>query len=104
MKLYTANCCGDPQNADYPNEIDIKSKSDFIRAMRRDHMSAQMNDHHRDSNNFLGCDCVMFDVDNTHTEDPAGWITAGDIAEALPVHYMLVRSRNYMREIRKTNR
>ena len=104
MKLYTANCCGDPQNADYPNEIDIKSKSDFIRAMRRDHMSAQMNDHHRDSNNFLGCDCVMFDVDNTHTEDPAGWITAGDIAEALPVHYMLVRSRNYMREKRKTNR
>ena len=104
MKLYTANCCGDAQNADYPNEIEIKSKGDFIKAMKRDHVSAQMRDHHRDSNNFEGCDCIMFDIDNTHTEDPAGWITADDIAEALPVHYMLVRSRNYMKEKRKTNR
>ena len=104
MKLYTANCCGDPQNAEYPHEIEIKTKADFIQAMKRDHMSAQMKDHHRDSDNFMGCDCIMFDVDNTHTEDPAGWITADDIAEALPVHYMLVRSRNYMKEKRKTNR
>ena len=104
MKLYTADCAGNAQNTLYPHCVEIRSKGDFIRAMRRDHMSAQMNDHHRDSNNFLGCDCVMFDVDNTHTEDPAGWITSDDIAEALPVNYMLVRSRNYMKEKRKTNK
>ena len=104
MKLYTANCTGNAQNADYPNEIEIKTKGDFIRAMKRDHMTVQMQDHHRDTDNFLGCDCLMFDVDNTHSEDPDQWKTADDIGEALPVHYMLVRSRNYMKEKRKKNR
>ena len=104
MKLYTADCTGDPKNTLYPHCVEIRTKRDFIRAMQRDHMSAAMTGNRRDSANFEGCDCIMFDVDNTHTEDPEGWISEDDIAETFPVNYMLVRSRNYMKAKRKENK
>lgn len=104
MKLYTAQCAGDAKNPHYPNCVEIKTRGDFVRAVQYDHMAAQMANNYRNTDNFLGCDCVMFDVDNTHSDDPAEWITADDIAETLPVNYMLVRSRNYMRTKRKVDK
>ena len=104
MRLYTADCTGDPKNTLYPHCVEIRTKGDFVRAMQRDHMSAAMTGNRRDSANFEGCDCIMFDVDNTHTEDPEGWISEDDIAETFPVNYMLVRSRNYMKAKRKENK
>ena len=104
MKLYTADCRGDAKNTSYPHCVEIKTKRDFIQAMNRDHMTAAMTNNYRDSSNFEGCDCIMFDIDNTHTDDPEGWITADDIAETFPVNYMLVRSRNYMKEKRKVDK
>ena len=104
MKLYTADCRGDAKNTLYPHCVEIKTKRDFIQAMSCDHMTAAMTDSRRDSAHFEGCDCIMFDVDNTHTDDPDGWITADDIGETFPVNYMLVRSRNYMKEKRKVDK
>ena len=105
MKLYAANCTGNRNNTYYPHCIEIKTKSDFARAVSRDHMSSKMSDAYRNTDNFLGRDCLMFDVDNTHTDDPALWITTDDIAETFPgVNYMLVRSRNYMKEKRKVDK
>ena len=104
MKLYVADYTGNPKNNVYPHCVEINSKRDFIQAVARDNMASQMKDGHRNTDNFLGCDCIMFDIDNTHTEDPGAWVTADDIGETFPVHYMLVRSRSYMKEKRKTDK
>ena len=87
MKLYVADYTGNPKNNVYPHCVEINSKRDFIQAVARDNMASQMKDGHRNTDNFLGCDCIMFDIDNTHTEDPGAWVTADDIGETFPVHY-----------------
>ena len=103
MKLYASDYIGRESNTLYPHEIEIKKVGDLRRADSRDHMASAMRDGKRKNENFLYCDCLAFDVDNTHTDDPDEWITEKDIAEALPVKYALVRSRNYMKEKRKKN-
>lgn len=101
MKLYLSDYRENEKNALYPHEIEINGAEDMKRAAQRDHMASRMKDHYRDKDNFLSTDCLMFDIDNTHSEDPHAWVTEDDIAEAFPVKYYLVRSRNYMKEKRK---
>ena len=97
MTLYAAECRGNAQNVTYKHEIRVKNEQDLQRALKRDHMAGRMVSSYRHTDNFIECDCIMLDVDNTHTEDPDKWKSADDIAEALPVNYYLVRSRNYMK-------
>lgn len=103
MKLYISGYKQKANIADYPTEIDVKTKSDMIRAVSYDHIASKMKDNHRHLNNFIQCDCIMVDIDNTHSEDPDTWKTADDIGETFPVNYVLVRSRNYMKEKTHTN-
>lgn len=97
MTLYGSDYRENAKNVIYNRVYQIRSAEDLTRALRRDHMAGQMVNNYRNIDNFMGADCIMVDVDNTHTEDPDKWKTADDIAEALPVNYYLVRSRNYMR-------
>lgn len=97
MTLYGSDCRENAQNVIYNRVYQIRSEKDLTRALKRDHMAGQMVNNYRNIDNFMGADCIMVDVDNTHTEDPDKWKTADDIAEALPVNYYLVRSRNYMK-------
>lgn len=98
MTLYAAECRGNAQNVTYKHEIRVRNEQDLQRALKRDHMAGRMVSSYRHTDNFIECDCIMLDVDNTHTEDPDKWKTADDIAEALDgVNYYLVRSRNYMK-------
>lgn len=103
MHLYISDYREKANSPLYPHEIEIKTKADMQRAMSHDHMIDQMKDGYRSIENFIQCDGIMFDIDNTHSEDPNAWKTADDIAEVIPVNYMLVRSRNYMKEKRKTD-
>lgn len=104
MKLYTANSRGDSKNTLYPNETEIRTLQDMARAVSRDNMASQMANNYRNTDNFLQCDCVMFDIDNTHSENPEAWKTEKDITETFPVDLYLVRSRNYMKAKKKTNK
>lgn len=104
MKLYVSDYFQNKKNTLYPHEIEITKKSDLEYAVSRDHMASRMKDGKRGLHNFLKCDCIMFDVDNTHSEDESAWLSEGDISEALPVNCVLVRSRNYMKEKRKTDK
>lgn len=104
MHLYISDYREKENNTQYKTAIEIKTKADMVRAVKHDHMADKMKDSYRNTDNFLQCDCVMFDIDNTHSEDPDAWRSADDICEALPVNYIMVRSRNYMKEKRKTNK
>lgn len=103
MTLHASSCRGKGTNTIYKHEVKVRSEDDLIFAVSFDHMASKMVSDYRSTDNFLECDCIMFDVDNTHTEDPDKWKTADDIAEALPVNYYLVRSRNYMKPKSKTD-
>ena len=104
MRLYTANCIGDAKNTYYPNCVEVQTDKDLYEALKRDHMASNMKGNRRHTDNFLGCDCLMFDVDNSHSDDPSEWLTEGDIYDALPFDFYLVRSRNYMKEKRKVDK
>ena len=104
MKLYISGYKQKANIADYPTEIDIKTKSDMIRAVSYDHIASKMKDNHRSLENFIQCDCIMVDIDNTHSEDPDTWKSEDDIGEVFPVNYALVRSRSYMKEKTHTNK
>lgn len=95
--LHIAHCRGNAKNVQYPSTLNIKGVDDLRLAAQYDHMASKMVNNYRHTDNFMECDCIMFDVDNTFTEDPDQWKAADDIAEALPVDMYLVRSRNYMK-------
>ena len=95
--LHLAHCRENAKNVQYPSTLKINGIEDLKLAAQYDHMPGKMVNNYRHSDNFMECDCLVFDVDNTHTDEPDGWIRADDIAEALPVALYLIESRNYMK-------
>ncbi len=107
MIIYCAQTRGNQYNTEFPKGITINNDDTDITCVklfaRFDHMAAKMKDSYRNDDNFLESDCIMLDLDNTHTQDPAGWKTLDDIAEIFEdVKFYAVRSRNYMKQKSKT--
>ena len=96
FNLYTANVRGQAQNKNYPNIAIIKSLEDLEAVVKHDHIAGRMKDGQRSIENFLESDVLLFDLDNTHSEDPEEWKNLDDIADALPeVAFYAVPSRNH---------
>ena len=75
MKLYRSGERQNAKNANYPYEAEIKSIEDLAEAASYDNTCAKCKDNYRKNSNFLEADCAMFDVDNTHSENSAEWIS-----------------------------
>lgn len=95
--IFTADVTGNPRNCSYPHKHVIMDVDDLKAAICRDYVCAEYRNNYRNSNNFVGSDCLAMDCDNDHTEDPAGWKTPEDVMEAFPgvtiaVHF----SRSHM--------
>lgn len=88
----------DQFNTKYENEVQIRSAPSLEKALQYDNMTSKMRDNKRDTNNFIETDCIMIDIDNTHSNDPEEWLTSDAIEELLPVNYYIVQSRNYMKQ------
>lgn len=97
MHLYLADCRGDKTNTRYPHELNVENVTDLRQAVQRDHMAAKMRGAYRKGENFIEADCIMFDLDNAHSDDPDTWQTEGDLFETFPVSFYMVQSRNYMK-------
>ena len=103
MRLYLSNYREKKDNTIYSNAVDIYSLDDLKKAVLRDHIAPAMQDSYRKNEHFLNADCIMLDLDNTHTEDPDGWKTLDDITDAFPgVQFYYIHSRNHMKEKTKT--
>ena len=103
MHIYTATCTQNAKNTQYETEVAVTSLADLTHAARRDHIAAQMKDSHRAKDNFLQADCIMLDLDNTHSEDADEWKTLDDVVDTFPdVPFYYVKSRNYMKQKVKT--
>lgn len=98
MKLHVAETVQNEKTVDFPKEITISTPDSLRIAASFDHMAADMKDNYRANKNFIEADCIVGDLDNDHSDDPADWRTPDDLADDLPdVHFYSVRSRNYMK-------
>ena len=99
MKIYYSNTRQNPKNSYYPYMVEIKSREEFINVVKHDHTCAKFKDNYRKNDNFIEADCSMFDVDNTHSENPSDWILPKDIQKKFPgVAFYVCYSRNHMVE------
>lgn len=65
-------------------------------AARTDHVAAEYLANQRSNHGFVSSDCLVMDIDNDHTEDPADWVTPQDLAGQLAdVEFMTATSRNH---------
>lgn len=106
MKIYTSNSCQKPWDTYYLNEFEIKDEMPLEereqllkQAFARDYTCVRLKDGVRLKTNFHSADCVGFDVDNEHSEDPNDWVTPADIRRMFPDVKLIVHfSRNHLKE------
>lgn len=105
MQLHVAWSRGNERNANYPRTFTVSDLDSLRQAVQCDHIAASMRNDRRSNENFISADCIMLDLDNTHSSDPAEWKTLEDIEETFPdVSFYAIRSRNYMKPKKKTDR
>lgn len=98
MTMYTANVAGQQNNALYPNRHEVTTVADLEAVACLDHVVAEYQGGRRSRTNFLSSNCLVMDVDNSHTDNQADWITPEALAGVLPgVGFMTATSRNHMR-------
>lgn len=98
MTMYTATVAGQQNNTVYPNRHEVTTVADLEEVACLDHVVAEYQDGRRSSANFLASDCLVMDVDNSHTDNQADWITPEALAGRLPgVGFMTATSRNHIR-------
>lgn len=67
-------------------------------AVQYDNCPAQYRGGYRSGANFERANCILADTDNSHSDDPAEWVTHEDIAERLTdVAFYSYPSRNHMK-------
>lgn len=98
MTMYTANVAGQQNNARYPNRVEVTTVADLEAVARLDHVVAEYRGGRRSSTNFLSSNCLVMDVDNSHSESPDAWVTPEALAGLMTgVAFMTATSRNHMR-------
>lgn len=99
ITIYTANCRDNPLNTRYPNKRVITSDLELKAAACFDQVFAEYRDSHRSISDFIQSDCLPFDCDNDHSEDPEDWKAAADVEAAFPgVPFYLIYSRHHMKK------
>ena len=105
MQIFTAKTRQNAKTVTFPQAVEVTGLQDLLAAAQHDHIFSQMKDNYRSTENFLQTDCLVLDLDNTHSEDPNDWKSIDDIADAFQeVHFYYVQSRNYMKAKTKGGR
>lgn len=96
--LYTSDFAGVEANCRYQAKREISSAEELKTAVAFDHVCVAFKDCYRKRENFLSADVLVMDCDNTHSENPAEWITMEKLLTLLPnVAVAIVPSRNHMK-------
>lgn len=98
MKLYRSNTIQKSDNAEYRIECKIDSLESFENAIKYDNVAALYKGYHRSNKNYIESDCLMFDCDNTHSDDQDEWKAPDDVADTFPdVPFYFANSKNNMK-------
>ena len=84
MTMYTAQVAGRSSNATYPNQHHVTTATDLEAVARLDHVVATYAQGRRSAGSFITADCVVMDIDNSHTDDPQDWVTPESLADVVP--------------------
>lgn len=96
--LYTATCRENAKNIKYPNCVVVTGEESLKSAVQFDHVSAKFTDDKRSNASFIESDCLMFDCDNSHSDQPEDWVTPLELALTFPdVAFAVAYSRNHMK-------
>ena len=96
--LYTAALTGAEANCRYPEQRKISCAKDLEAAAAFDHVCVAFKNDYRKRENFLSSDVLVMDCDNSHTENPAEWMTMEKFLAMMPdVPVAIVPSRNHMK-------
>ena len=97
--LYSSDSRECAWNILYPRKICVSCSEELSEAVKSDHVAAEYVNYSRSKNGFIQSDCLMLDLDNTHSEDPSEWKSIEDIEKAFPgVAFYAVESLNHMKE------
>lgn len=96
--LYRSDFAGVEANCRYPRQQNILCAENLKEAAAYDHVCVAFKDCYRKRENFLSADALVMDCDNTHSENPADWVTPEKLLAMLPkVSVAVVPSRNHMK-------
>ena len=96
--LYTATCRENAKNIKYPKDVEVIDEESLKSAVQFDHVSAKFTDDKRSNASFIESDCLMFDCDNSHSENPEDWVTPLELALTFSdVAFAVAYSRNHMK-------
>ena len=71
---------------------------ELTKAVSFDNCPAQYKNGHRKGENFIQANCILADIDNSHSDNSTEWITHDDVISALPgVMFYYYPSRNHMK-------
>lgn len=105
MIIHTSSVREVENNVFYNRSITINNLEDLKEAVKYDHIAGRMKNNRRGNLNFREADCLILDLDNSHSEDPAEWKSLDDISDAFPdVMFYAIQSRNYMKLKKKVNK
>ena len=97
--LFSADITGNAGNCSYPHRIEVTDAETLRQAVCHDYVCAEYMNNYRSGSNFLHADCLPFDCDNDHSEDPSAWVTPADVASNFPnVSFAVHYSRSNMKE------
>lgn len=95
--LYTADCNGDTKNCVYPHKAEITNKEELVKAAACDQVYAKYKSSYRNISNFEESDVIPMDCDNDHSDNPADWVSASDLAEKFQdIDAVIYPNRNHM--------
>ena len=96
--IYYANTRNDPKNCRYPNRLADLSDEALKEAFSHDYVCAEYKGNYRNASNFIRSNCLAFDVDNDHSDDPADWLTPDDLRDPFKGVEMIIHfSRSHMK-------
>lgn len=95
MKIYRCEKREAEKNTRYPITCEIQDAEDLKEAARFDHIASGMKGGKRGEENFLFADCIVNDMDNTHSDEEEDWKDLDCIRETFPgVPFFWCESRN----------
>ena len=99
MKISQATIRENERNTYYPIRAEINGLEDLLKTAKFDHAAPEYVNNHRAKKDYIRADCVIMDIDNTHTENPVEWVTPEVFKERFfpNVEMLIIFSRNHLK-------
>ena len=80
ITIFSADTRQNNKNCFYPHRFEVTDEASLKQAVSKDYVCAEFRANRRNIGNFVSCDCLAFDVDNDHSDQPVDWILPEDVA------------------------